>query len=558
MDLNKIVFDERLVLEVPTDEVNDKGREAIMALIAKQTVHSAETLTRVLPSDWSWEWKVPRGTFAGTLPKRLQNWVYKKIGIKLPPPVISEIGNLAAQNTVGSATYHFDFNRTLDWKNGQFGDSKSCFWTQKTHMLPLLRGLGAFAVRLYDGPGKKAAGLGRAFILPWSSALPHGVAGPGDEIEALFVFNGYGLFKKAYQNVVYSGEVKQYGEMQTLDYAKLIATHLGLNYERVRVSVNGNFQDPLYVNNEGRSSVLVGPTDVIRKYKPKREDDENEYYFMDWTWNDTYIAKFLRRCTHCSKYLSIEQNEGHYFDEDETWYCNKCWETLSRACDVCGKISVRDKMFSLNSQRTHETYFYCRDHRYTKASICSRCGYMGYRDNFLPVIYQPRGKQHTSLGRYCRDCQEYLLGCSGCGRLFSDKLLQPQHNDQPLCPLCRGQHVHGLDAPALPEENDLFAPKLYRHLIRQKVFSNAQRNDIALAYLIENTPAIWPALDLVPDNVYEEVLDYVVRSDGVVKELRTRGGRLDLIDRYEDVCRRWEGLKFAAHKEHWTIGDYLD
>ena len=69
------------------------------------------------------EWQGKRGNY----PKRLASALHK-VGIKLAPATISEVGNLARQYSDDTSEYHIEFTRDLNQSADYFYHEDSCWW----------------------------------------------------------------------------------------------------------------------------------------------------------------------------------------------------------------------------------------------------------------------------------------------------------------------------------------------------------------------------------------------------------------------------------------------
>lgn len=70
-----------------------------------------------------WIWQTKRGT----LPKRLANWFYKTYKLNLPEVSKAMIGAACGEKIAMPDDYAFDITDRLQWRNGDFGDQRSCF-----------------------------------------------------------------------------------------------------------------------------------------------------------------------------------------------------------------------------------------------------------------------------------------------------------------------------------------------------------------------------------------------------------------------------------------------
>lgn len=378
MDLSRINFHEFYELRLPDSPMQEDGIDEIMRTLAQElALMETETLLRRLPEDWVWDWKVEHGTYSGTLPKRIQNWLYKSVGHKLSVAATSQIGNIVDRYTLKASKFRFDFDHDFMWERGQYGDAKSCLWSEKPNALTLLKYMDGFAIRLYDPDSSESPkGVGRALVLPWSHAgYKHGDL---SQAEALLVFNGYGLSKKEYENSV-DGESKTFGKMQTLDYGRALAMFLGLTYERVSVTINGSLIERdlgrWYLNNKGHA-VMIGPVDVVRKFKPAYRSSGTKLTPIDIRWTNSQMAVPYTSCQGgCGRLVTEWETStlkrGVQAPDGRT-YCEHCFARNWAGCQTCAKIISRN-----SRQRVHsiyaETSFFCDEHVKENSFQCRFC-----------------------------------------------------------------------------------------------------------------------------------------------------------------------------------------
>lgn len=438
MDIQQIKFNELYTLTVNKEEVDLKGRTQIADLL---DVHFSRYggLENVLPKDWSWAWKVPRGKFAGTLPKRLQNLVYKAVGAKLSPEVVSQIGNIAAKNSQARTTFYFDFNNQFNWQRGDFGDSESCFFGGKVDTLQLLASVGAFAIRLFDAP--EGNGIGRAWVLPWRAVPRSGIPPAGANPDALLVFNGYGSFKHEYQKVEYQGVIKQYGEMQTLDYGRLLATWLGQSYQLIKLSVNGSSDENalVFINNEGRSAVMVGPMEVVSAFK--KDDEDNDRGPVDLGWSESFLASLYDACPGCGLKMFKEGFRGAppikrytFSNTGEAVYCVHCKRAKGTKCADCGVTLFAPKARSI-SLHGNRVYF-CAKHAAENLLLCPLCAREEHIQTASEILVEVNKNGLLARVVVCHGCRNDCLQCGQCKSLFHRSLARNRAG-RATCPACQ-------------------------------------------------------------------------------------------------------------------------
>lgn len=310
----------RIKISIPGSGIENQGRLEVLnyirACLPGQYIH--------LPMDdgeeWSWEWVVKIGSYQGTLPKRIQKFLFNTQKHKLTPEQISELGNIAQRWLPKTDEWEIDFVKEFDWEAGDFGDSGSCFWGDRRETKWWLKEVGAYALRRLR-PNTRELGYGRCWILTHES-VPDGFV----------VFNGYGKYDSKEVN-------HKYGSPQTRDFARVLLAylkehHTDLHYEfkPVQFSINGSTSSPVWINNDGNSAALCAPRAVLTEI-PKN---------LNWS----YSVSTTQNCDSCgdSVYRS-ELRESHGI-----MVCESCYESGQWGrCDICGaeRPRITDNIYSV-------------------------------------------------------------------------------------------------------------------------------------------------------------------------------------------------------------------
>lgn len=464
MDISKIVYGPKFEVSVPQGELSDEGQGEILALLENYIPHSANTIRADLPEDWVWDWKVAHGLYAGTLPKRLQSFIFKKYQMKLEDRVVTNIGNLANQHTLEGRDFVFDFDNTLDWHAGDYGDAGSCFWGGKNYILPTFRHFGGFAMRIYLKQERTGEykGVGRALLYPYLKTGHGYQPKKWGEPDALLVFNGYG---KEAANYGQSKSGQHYGQMQMLDYARLLAMFLGVSYQRARLAINDSTSDPLYVNNEG-SVVVVGPVDEIKPWKATGAPGRKNYYVFAVKWPSDEMRRFMRPCCNCGRILSGDDPPTAgmlklMVGPDAKEYCEECLNKVFVPCmGGCGaRVSTKANRNLIHAEVLGAVpgitggrgYIQlCNDCIPKQTFICAVCGDRHHvsdkRDYHIA-----NGSGAPTRSYACVDCARnrlHLSNCPDCGRSYSIIALMrpiraggglPARKNYGACPHCRGR-----------------------------------------------------------------------------------------------------------------------
>lgn len=132
------------------------------------------------------EWQGKRGNY----PKRLSSALHK-LGVKLAPETLSEVGNLARQYSDDQSEFHIEFTRDLNQSAGYFYHEDSCWWQSYENSRCALKNWGGLAMRTFtnedddhDDPS------GRVFVFPLGADLKP--TQNAETAHAYMVFNAYG------------------------------------------------------------------------------------------------------------------------------------------------------------------------------------------------------------------------------------------------------------------------------------------------------------------------------------------------------------------------------
>jgi len=174
MEPNEIELDKHYKLKVKGTFPEYKKAEV------KQTLASARI---VLPADFDWTWK----TAKGKLPKRIERYLVNETDATITVTIadaLMKLGNQVAACIPPDETVEFAFTEKLTWKNGDFGDSGSCFWGGSVAHRGILQDNGARAVQFF----KDGKGYARCWCVEYEGSP--------------LLFNGYGLTTEQISAVV--------------------------------------------------------------------------------------------------------------------------------------------------------------------------------------------------------------------------------------------------------------------------------------------------------------------------------------------------------------------
>jgi hypothetical protein len=395
----------KLAVRIPSNSISPRGTEVISEYL--RTIHLPP-----LPTNWSWEWVVQKGDFAGTFPKRVANYMRKVHKIKIEPQIISEIGNKARAHAEDRNIYVVDFTNEFNWHDGDFGDGDSCFWGANSEALVMLKNHNSFAIRFWepetdglyyttteienDEPGFYPPPDYRDYCdchscVEWR--LTHGLSEEKRKLIAQLSDKTSRALELAEENgfrdLVGSGRAwlipdqPEPGMLLTINayppnfrlirVARILATTLGLSYKKIDLKNIEQTSGKLYIN--GGTAYLIGLPGAIDAY--------NEHDLM---WEIPGYGS----CSSCGSPLNYPEYESHGRS-----YCMRCARSLLKTCDRCGYMGLPDSMHHLEIADAQETGFLwlCNDcfSHYTHCSSCNE--FMERR-----YLYRLDGQE------YCRSC----------------------------------------------------------------------------------------------------------------------------------------------------------
>lgn len=187
-------------------------------------------------------------TKEGNFPTRVKRAAYKNYSLKLEPRILTEVGNLVGANSKG-ATFEVAVTRDVNLPPAEFGNNRSCWWTDYTESRCTLKSNGGLGLRAFDGD----AVTGRVWVMGVKQGVDGRMVPTFDTHTGIYlVFNGYGVLAET--------------------TGPRVVQHLTGAETYRRVSVGAESDGRFYINNN--SGYLVGPRDPIERSTP---------YGLSWT-----------------------------------------------------------------------------------------------------------------------------------------------------------------------------------------------------------------------------------------------------------------------------------
>lgn len=185
------------------------------------------------------EWQTRQGNFT----KRLSRHAYKTHGLKVPPEMISAVGNIASEHS-RAVDFNVEVTRDLNQSAADFYHEDSCWWQSYYHGRCALKTNGGFGLRTFSDRSDMygAQVRGRAWVMPLKQNENGSLSPTFDTVNpaAFVVFNGY-------------------GDLQGYTGARIVAHMAGWTYRKVEFHC-----DPMYVNSG--VGYLVAPEELAQQY----------------------------------------------------------------------------------------------------------------------------------------------------------------------------------------------------------------------------------------------------------------------------------------------------
>ena len=237
-----LTSDTRAHIQLPAGQISDEGVEAIRRQVRDQQYyatdgsaqHAWSQLSQVVAERLGNQWQTKDGNY----PKRLSRFAYKEYGLKVPPELMTTVGNVARDHS-GAVDHYIEVTRELNLPASEFVHAGSCWWTSYSNSRCAFKTNGGFGMRTYRESGGRPQG--RAWVLPLKRQGTHGLT-PTYNAEnpiAYMVFNGY-------------------GDLQGYTPARILSYMMGTTYKKMSFTHNR-----MYINAGG---YLVASQEVIQDY----------------------------------------------------------------------------------------------------------------------------------------------------------------------------------------------------------------------------------------------------------------------------------------------------
>lgn len=328
--------------------------------------------------------------YRGNFPTRISAMLHHVAGIRLDNQLKERIGNLYSMYRAGAQDVIFRVTKDVDWDEGTFGDSGSCYWSYNSAARWFIQGEG-WALQRFTKKWEqyyefREAAHSRAWILPWSNYRFHGYV----------VFNGY------------SNYVDEDGYGRTLPaMAGALANLLGGVTQRVRLSNEGYTDGTLFIN--GGAGIVIAPDwDAVKSLG-------NEINFHH------HVARSYEECVRCGDEIDLDDGNYYYYDDD--YLCVRCYDRYFFTCCNCGEVLPDDDGHTNGNGET-----FCRGCAGQQDDYCSYCG--NFADDPDAMV------ESLNFGMVCESCAELMEECGKCGRVGNTRSMDYTAEGEVLCRDC--------------------------------------------------------------------------------------------------------------------------
>lgn len=239
--------DETVSVSLPAGTISETGMGQIANRLRHHALYGVDgTMIEDLAERDKWfnlsyrlsevgsEWQTKQGNFT----KRLSRFAYNTFKLKLPEYLVSDVGNIAREHSMGS-DFKIAVTRELNQGPSEFAHGGSCWWSDYAESRCALKTNGGLALRCFEEGAYGKHVNGRAWVMP-VSVTENGALTPTFETErphGLIVFNGY-------------------ENLEGYAPARIMAHLYGWTYRRISFA-----SSPMWINSE--SGYLVGPEDLV-------------------------------------------------------------------------------------------------------------------------------------------------------------------------------------------------------------------------------------------------------------------------------------------------------
>lgn len=230
-------------ITLPAGTIDSEGLQRIYNYLYRESLYDEASLLEKLGGVWQ--------TREGNFTKRFSRMVFKDLGRKVRPEVMSMIGTIGGEHSKSGSQFNIRTTRDLNRSARDLGNSDSCWWQSYSEGRCALKSNGGFGLLAYSVEHNMDYITGRAWVLPLrltgqqdqnTSKQQPGMKPTFDTMtpDAFAVFNGYGILSG------WAG-------------ARVLAHMAGMTYRKI-----GFGCEPMFVNSD--MAYLVAPEDIAEQF----------------------------------------------------------------------------------------------------------------------------------------------------------------------------------------------------------------------------------------------------------------------------------------------------
>src|SRR3990167_1194562 len=243
---------------------------------------------------------------SGKLLRRFAKYVKKNSGHDVDSVTMGKLGDKLQYYLCKNTDLIFDFVQGIDWDDGMYGHSGSCWWNEYRDSVPTFNAGGGWAIRFYNSMTDRK-GCGRTWIVP--------------KYNAIIGFNSYGVDRPQVIQVL----------------TQIFQSHgITLTFRNQEIH---NYQDSTipYINS-GTGFILYENSTTI---------DESGVDIDMVVESDENSAT----CDSCGDRLS--EDNSFYSEISGCDYCESCYCDRFSRCEKCGKEVCNDDMVTIQDSRQY-------------------------------------------------------------------------------------------------------------------------------------------------------------------------------------------------------------
>jgi hypothetical protein len=319
----------------------------------------------------------------GKIAKRLRSSIARELGYKLTPKQMSAIGNIASEYATASGEFIFELDHVQNIREGEFGDSGSCFYpgSENAHHLRAMANDGRFQVmKVYNIEQEPIA---RAWVFNAQDG-------------AILVFNAY-----------------SHNGLSRVKLASILQTAHDCKPSRAV-----SFDTDIWQNTD-KVSAILGDEHCL-DYSAWLSVDEYEYceYCESVDCN-------CSSCDECGRHLNTDWGE-YYSDEhgNGELYCEHCWGELYQYCEHCEHD--KQKQYSDFTEVSGESF----------ESVCDECLENDF-DECMECGEYWQDTEKISGEHICENCLDNCGECSYCTGLYYPS--RERESEREYCEQCESK-----------------------------------------------------------------------------------------------------------------------